>query len=147
MSRLSRLANAVPAAVLASPAHRLLSRRYALLEFTGRRSGRTYRTPVAYLRDGSRVVLSTDSPWWRNLPDRPAVRLRLAGRGVTGLARVVTEDREAADLLVALVQAVPGYARPAGLSSRGGAVSDDELLRAVTTGGRRSIEVTLDTPE
>jgi len=120
VSRLSRLANAVPALVLASPLHRLLSGRYALLEFTGRRTGRLYRTPVAYVRDGERVLLSTDSPWWRNVSDRPEVRLRLRGRDV------------------------PGYRRPAGLAVDDGRVSDEELLRAVTRGGRRSIEITLE---
>jgi deazaflavin-dependent oxidoreductase (nitroreductase family) len=144
VSRLSRLANAVPALVLASPLHRLLSARYALLEFTGRRTGVRYRTPVAYVRDGRRVQLSTDSPWWRNLDDRPEVRLRLRGREVAGRARVVTDEREAARVLGALVRAVPGYRRPAGLAVEGGRVPEEELLRAVTTGGRRSIEITLD---
>ena len=143
MSRLSRLANAVPALVLASPLHRLLSGRYALVEFTGRRTGARYRTPVAYVRDGRRVLLSTDSPWWRNLIDRPEVRLRLRGRVVAGRARIVADEHEAALVLGALVRAVPGYRRPAGLAADGGRVSDEELLRAVTTGRRRSIEVTL----
>jgi deazaflavin-dependent oxidoreductase (nitroreductase family) len=151
VSRLSRLANAVPALVLASPLHRLLSGRYALVEFAGRRTGVRYRTPVAYVRDGRRVLLSTDSPWWRNLDDRPEIclrlRLRLRGREVDGRARVVTEDREAAQVLGALVRAVPGYRRPAGLAAEGGQVSDEELLRAVTTGGRRSIEITLVTSQ
>lgn len=146
MSRTSRLLNAVPTLVLASPAHRLMSGRYALLEFTGRRSGRAYRTPVAYLHEGSRVLLSTDSLWWRNLSDRPAVTLRLRGRVVTGSARVVADDREAADVLGALVRGVRGYSRPAGLHSHAGHVSEEELLRAVTTGGRRSIVVLLDAP-
>lgn len=97
MPRTSRLINAVPSLVLASPAHGVLSRRYALLEFTGRRSGRTYRTPVAYVREGSRVLLSTDSLWWRNLADRAVVRLRLRGHVVTGSARVVNDDQEAAE--------------------------------------------------
>jgi len=121
----------------------LLSGRYALLEFTGRRTGARYRTPVAYVRDGQRVLLSTDSLWWRNLEVRPGVRLHLRGREVEGRARVVTEDHEAAQVLGALVRAVPGYRRPAGLAAEGGQVSDEELLGAVTTGGRRSIEVTL----
>lgn len=79
MSWISRLTNAAPMSVLHSPVHRLMSGRYAVIEFTGRRSGRTYRTPIAYVRDGSRVLLSTDSSWSCNLPDRPEVRLRLRG--------------------------------------------------------------------
>ena len=139
----SRLRNAVPTLVLASAAHRLMSGRYAPLELTGRRSGRTYRIPVADVRDGTRVLLSTDSPWWRTIADRPVVRLRLQGHVVTGSARIVTDDREAAKVLNALVQGVPGCSRPAGVASRGGRGSEHELPPAVTTGGRRSIEVAL----
>jgi len=137
MSTTSRLRNAVPALVLASPAHRLMSGRYALLELTGRRSGRTYRIPVAYVREGDRVLLSTDSPSSRDLADRPLVRLHLRGRDVTGLARIVSAA------LGALVPGVLGYAPSAGLASSGGRLLEEELLRAVTSGGRRSIEVAL----
>ena len=143
MSHASRLANAVPSLVLSSPAHRLLSGRYALLEFTGRRTGRTYRAPIPYVRHGSQVLLSTDSPWWRDLADRPAVRLRLRGRDVRGSALVVADEREAAGVLGTLVPGVRGYSRTAGLGNAA-QLSDGDLLRAVTTGGRHSIEVTVD---
>lgn len=116
MSRAARLLDAVPSLVLASAVHTLMSRRYALLECTSRRSGRTYRTPVADVHEGSHVLLSTDSPWWRNLAERPVVRLHLRGHVVTGSARVVNDDQK------------------------------QELLRAVTTGCRRSIKVVLDGP-
>lgn len=121
-----------------------MSGRYAVIEFTGRRSGHTYRTPVAYVRDGSRVLLSTDSPWWRNLADRPGVRLRLRGREIAGYARVVSDEAAATEVLRQLVERVPGYARPAGLRVTGGRVPAEELTRAVTSGGRRSIEVRLE---
>jgi len=146
MSRISRLTNAVPMLVLHSPAHRVMSGRYAVIEFAGRRSGRTYRTPIAYVQDGSRVLLSTDSTWWRNLIDRPGVRLRLRGREVVGQARVVGDEAEAAEVLRQLVERVPGYSRPAGVRMSGGRVSAAELARAVTSGGRRSIEVRLEGP-
>ena len=144
MSTAARLLNALPALVLHSPAHRVLSGRYAVLEFTGRRTGRTYRTPIAYVRDGSRVLLSTDSPWWRNLLEQPRVRLRIRGREVVGSARVIDDDAAAAAALRELVERVRGYSRPAGVQLTGGRVTDGELVRAVTTGGRRSIEVQLE---
>ena len=144
MTVLTRLSNAVPSLVLHSPAHRLMSGRYAVLEFTGRTSGRTYRTPVAYVRDGSRVLLSTDSAWWRNLLDRPHVRLRIRGREEPGRARVVSDEAEATAALRRLVEQIPGYTRPAGIRSSGGRVADDEFARVVTTGGRRCIELRLE---
>ena len=77
---MTALKNSVPTLVLRSPLHPLMSGRYALLSFTGRRTGRRYTTPVAYTRDGAdRLLLSTDSPWWRNLAGGAPVSLRLAG--------------------------------------------------------------------
>lgn len=142
MMRMSRLTNAVPSLVLHSPGHRLMSGRYAVLEFTGRTTGRTFRTPVAYVQDGSRVLVSTDSRWWRNLAGRPDVRLRLRGREVHGTARVVDDRAEALHILDELVRRVPGYARPAHLATTHGEVPVPELQRALAQ-GRRSIEIRL----
>jgi len=58
--------NWVPAFVLRSPLHPLLSSKMLLLEFAGRRSGRSYATPVNYHQDGSTVLITTDSPWFKN---------------------------------------------------------------------------------
>lgn len=143
MTRISRLTNLVPSLVLHSPAHRLMSGRYAVLEFTGRSTGRTFRTPVAYVQDGSRVLLTTDSPWWNNLVAHPEVRLRLRGREVPGTARIVRDDAEATAVLGELVRRVPGYARPAGLATTRGEVSEHELGRAVAH-GRHAVEVRLE---
>ena len=76
---LMKLANQVPAMILRSPVHGMLSSRYLVLEFTGRKSGRRFRTPVAYIRDGKRILLTTDSPWWRNITTPAPVRLWLRG--------------------------------------------------------------------
>ena len=44
---LNRVVNPLVRGVLRSPAHRVLSGRLALLTVTGRRSGRTFRSPSA----------------------------------------------------------------------------------------------------
>ena len=126
--------NAVPAAVLRTPLlHRLLSGRYLLLTFTGRSTGRRYRTPVAYWTTPEGITFSTDSRWWRNLLTEPTVELLLRGRRARGVARPVDEVAEAAELLGHLVHGVPGYRRAAGVrAERGGRVSAAELVRAVT---------------
>ena len=60
MARTS-LTNLVPAAILSSPLHRLLSSKRLVLTFTGRRSGTRYTTPVNYLQRGREVLITTDS--------------------------------------------------------------------------------------
>jgi deazaflavin-dependent oxidoreductase (nitroreductase family) len=122
-----------------------MSSKYAIIEFKGRKSGKTYRTPIAYVRKGDRVLLSTDSPWHRNLAGGAPVRMVLRGRTVAGTARTVTDADEAAAILRTLVDAIRTYARPSGLAKEGGSVSDREIRRALGA-GRVSIEVELEKP-
>jgi deazaflavin-dependent oxidoreductase (nitroreductase family) len=95
--------NRIMARMLRTPGlQRWVGRGTALLTFTGRRSGRTYTTPVSYARAGDRVIIVAHGSrtWWRNLGDRPRVGLRLAGRDHRGTARVRhSDDRVAVDLL------------------------------------------------
>ena len=75
-----RLWNPVMRRVLESPIHWPLSRWFAVLAWTGRRSGRIYSTPIAYVREGPKVWVTTGDRWWRNLDDGAPVRIRVAGR-------------------------------------------------------------------
>jgi deazaflavin-dependent oxidoreductase (nitroreductase family) len=129
-------ANKVPALILRSPLHRALSSRYLLIEFTGRKTGRIFRTPVAYVADdGDRVLLATDSPWWRNFTDPAPVRMWLRGREVTGTATALTDSAASEAVLRRLVDAIPSYARPAKLArDQQRKVSDAEVARAVAAG-------------
>jgi deazaflavin-dependent oxidoreductase (nitroreductase family) len=91
---------------------RLLGSRFAgpmaknlmLLRFIGRTSGRTYTTPVGYVRDGDRVVVVTSPTyrWWRNVRDGAAVQVRLDGVWRDGHARVVPATDPGHDEAVAL---------------------------------------------
>lgn len=143
MVRAGDLKNLFPSLILRSPLHPAMSGKYTIIEFTGRKSGRQYATPVAYIREGDRVLLSTDSPWWRNFTDPAPVRLRLRGRTVAGTATAVTDPEAAAAIIRRLVDAIPSYARPAELVKEDGRVSDAEIARGVAE-GRVGIEVRLE---
>lgn len=138
----SKLVNTFPTIIMRSPLHAIVSSKYTIIEFTGRKSGKTYRTPVAYVRDGDQLLLSTDSRWYRNLAGGAPVRLLLRGRTVTGQARPVTDPDRSAAILRKLVDAIPSYSRPAGLAKENGHVSDDEIRRSIAA-GRVAIEVDL----
>lgn len=133
---LSRLGNAAPTLLLRSPLHPLVSGQMLELEFTGRRSGRQFRTPLAYASHDGGLVTSTDSPWWRNVQERPEVRVRLRGRWRTATCGVVEDTPAAQAALRALLDAVSWYPRPAGLSREHGRVPDAELVRALAAGRR-----------
>jgi hypothetical protein len=66
---------------LRSPFHSLWSRSLMLITFTGRNSGRSFTTPVRYIRIGTtvRCFTSAENQWWRNLRSGADVVLRIAG--------------------------------------------------------------------
>lgn len=45
--------------LLRSPFHGAVSRMYLLITFTGRKSGKTYTTPVQYAQDGNTLYIIT----------------------------------------------------------------------------------------
>jgi hypothetical protein len=77
--------NAGVIALTASPRWgKLLGRSFAVISYTGRRSGRTFSTPVNYRRQGDTVTISVMLPdvktWWRNFTgDGGPISLQLAG--------------------------------------------------------------------
>jgi hypothetical protein len=93
---MNRAVNPVLRAVLRSPLHRLADRRFSLITYTGRRSGREYTIPTFYRDDGDEVKIAVGWPdekvWWRNLTgDGAPVRLLVRGRELRGHA-VATRD-------------------------------------------------------
>lgn len=45
--------------ILRSPIHGMVSKSILLITFTGRKSGKTYTTPVSYSQDGDLVTIFT----------------------------------------------------------------------------------------
>ena len=81
--------------ILRSPVHGMVDKTVLLITFTGRKSGKTYTTPVDYSQDGDQVTIFTHADWWKNLRNGAPVTLRLRGREVQGLAEPVAEDKGA----------------------------------------------------
>lgn len=93
--------------ILRSPFHPLLSRTTTILTVIGRRTGRRYTFPVRYLCEEERVLVSTDSCWWRNLRDGARVSLRLQGRDMAGWAEVSTDAEIVEHSIRAFLRAMP----------------------------------------
>jgi deazaflavin-dependent oxidoreductase (nitroreductase family) len=91
--RLHRLGNAVTAAVLKSRFHGLLSGSVALLTVTGRRTGARYVFPVQYVRSDRIVMVLPGGherkTWWHNLRAPAPVRIRIAGRDLSGAGQAL----------------------------------------------------------
>jgi hypothetical protein len=85
--------NPVVKFILRSPFHRLLSRNTVLLEFKGRKSRKTYSTPVSYRATNGTLHCFTekDNRWWRNLEGGDDVQVTLRGRKMTGKPSVLVD--------------------------------------------------------
>lgn len=83
--------------LLRSPLHGLLSDSIVLITYTGRKSGKTYQTPVRYVRidDGLRCYSTKDTQWWRNLRDGAIATMRTAGEDHRYRTEVLDDDTEA----------------------------------------------------
>ncbi|WP_030438775.1 hypothetical protein [Actinoplanes subtropicus] len=72
-------------------------RHFTIITYTGRRSGRTFSTPVSYQRAGSTVTISVLMPdaknWWRNFLGGGPITLGLDGVQRTGHATSRRDDR------------------------------------------------------
>jgi F420H(2)-dependent quinone reductase len=93
---MNRIVNPALRTILRSPIHRLASRRFALITYTGRRSGRDYTIPCFYRDKGDEVTIAVGWPerkvWWRNLTgEGGAVRLLVQGQELRGHA-IATRD-------------------------------------------------------
>jgi len=109
--------NPIMSAILKSPLHGLLSRSTILISVRGKKSGKTYTTPVNYVRSGDELMMVSfqKRSWWRNLRGGAGVRVRLQGRDREAHAVVAEEPAAVAAGLESLVRASPGYARALGI--------------------------------
>jgi deazaflavin-dependent oxidoreductase (nitroreductase family) len=137
------LVNRVPAAILSSPMHGLLSGKRLVLSFTGRRSGTRYATPVNYLQRGSEVLITTDHGWWHNLDGGAPVGLRLRGRKLRATAEAVRDHDRVVDALTAIVRDHPPYGRWANIRVGADGTPEAADIRAEVARGRVLVRVHL----
>jgi hypothetical protein len=109
-ARLMRLVNLPMRQILALPLPTPLSKRLMLLYLTGRRSGRSYRQPVSYVKDGDSLLTPGGGNWKLNLePGRPE-RIRLRGRDVTARPHLIDDVDEIDNALMTMTTVNPRMA-------------------------------------
>ncbi|MCB9452697.1 MAG: nitroreductase family deazaflavin-dependent oxidoreductase [Anaerolineaceae bacterium] len=92
--------------LLRSPLHGIVSSKYMLITFTGRKSGTVYTTPVQYVREGDTVYVITSKgyTWWKNLRGGAAVEVVIRGKPYQGDATAVTDEDGVRQVMI---QALP----------------------------------------
>jgi len=96
-----------------SPLHFFVSKNMMLMTYQGRKSGKSYTTPMNYLEiEGALYTISyRKRVWWRNLRGGAAVTLRLRGVDVPARAEVIEDPPQVSSSLQQYLKAAPEYAR------------------------------------
>ena len=106
-ARMMRFANVFMRRLLRLPFRTPLSRSLMLLSITGRKTGRHYRQPVSYVRDGDTLLTPGGGTWKLNLREGQPVVLTLEGRAVTARPELVRDAAEVVQLLDKMIVANP----------------------------------------
>lgn len=121
--------------LLRSPLHGFVSGRILLLGFTGRKSGRSFVTPVGYHEDEGRLVSFTRRPWAENFSGGAPVTIWLRGRKQSAHAettRDVDEILRVLDRFTAVNGAEAIAMRIGGAQFAGEAPTPQELRQAAS---------------
>ena len=106
-ARMMRAVNVPMRAVLSLPFATPLSANLMLIAYTGVKSGKAYRQPVSYARDGETLLTPGGGRWTLNLKGGRPVRLRLRGRTVPAHADLVDDPTEVERLLEVIATGNP----------------------------------------
>lgn len=88
-ARLMSLFNVPMRVLLGLPFPTPLSGRLMLISFTGRKTGKAYRQPMSYVRQGKTLLTPGGGNWKWNLKDSQPVRIHLRGREVLARPELV----------------------------------------------------------
>jgi hypothetical protein len=134
-SLLYRLINPPITRLLRSPFHGLMSQNTLLLEFTGRKSGRSLSTPISYYvnEQTAHCFTSRSSTWWRNLTTGAPAHVIIKRIKWQSLPIVETTDNGLLQgHLEAFLRAVPRDAVYAGVSlDKSGNPNLDDIRRVI----------------
>lgn len=93
--KMQGLANQIIRGLLRTPLLcRVVGNRLVTLYVVGRKTGRRYVLPVAYVRDGDALLIGTPFAWVRNLRTGEQITVRLKGKRRVADVRIYADERE-----------------------------------------------------
>ncbi len=136
-ARVFKIVNVPMRFILGLPVPTPLGRNLMLAFIIGRKTGRTYRQPLSYVRDGDALLTPGGGKWKLNLVSGTRVRIRLRGRDLAATPELVSDVDEVRSLLATMAAGNPTAARMVGIQ-RGpdGSFDRDGVARAVQYGFR-----------
>jgi hypothetical protein len=145
--RVFRVVNVPMRALLGLPFATPPGRRLMLVFLTGRRTGKSYRQPVSYVRDGAALLTPGGGNWKRNLAEGRPERIRLRGRDVLARPEIVDDADEIERLLAVMTTANPMVGRFVAIPKGPDGRFDRARLDAAVRYGFRIIRWHLDEAE
>ena len=123
--------NPLVTALLRSPLHVVASKGLLLLSWSGRRSGRTFRIPVGYQRDGQAVIVMISKPsektWWKNFRSAWPAELTIRGRVLDAMGEWLEPGSpEFFERVETTLRRLPWMGRQFGIHYRRGQTLGDE---------------------
>ena len=101
--------------ILGLPFPTPLGNRLMLVYLTGRRTGKHYRQPVSYVRDGDTLLTPGGGKWKLNLQEGQPVRIRLRGHDISARPETVRDPEAIEPLLEKMIAANPMVNRFVGI--------------------------------
>jgi len=133
-ARMMRRINVPMRAILSLPFATPLSGRLMLVSYTGRRTGRAYRQPVSYVRDGDTVLTPGGGKWKLSLRSGESVRLHLRGRDVVARPESVRDFDHVQRLLGVMLASNPRLGSFVPFVEQDGTIEPGKLQMALDHG-------------
>ena len=113
--------------------HHLLSKMMLVITFTGKKSGKTYVTPVGYYREGNRVTILTKRfrKWWLNFETAAPVEVLITGHSYAAQAASLTDTEIISPIIAHVVEKHRGDAQNYGIKLGNNGKADMESVREV----------------
>ena len=107
--------NPVTRFLLATPLHSLMSGRLMLLNFTGRKTGRS-DTPVSHVHVGDSLLVPGGGAWWKNLERRSQTQVCVRGVWSAVTPEIISEPIAMAELMQRMLAMNPAIALFTGIT-------------------------------
>jgi deazaflavin-dependent oxidoreductase (nitroreductase family) len=139
---LQGLANRVVRGLLRTPLLcRVVGARLITLYVVGRKSGRRYSVPVAYLRHDGALLIGSPFAWVRNLRTGKPVEVRLRGRRLRADVQVFTDEAAVVELYGVMAGANRQFAKFNGITLDADGVPSAADLRSAWVAGARAVRL------
>ena len=122
---------------------RVVGNRLMALYVVGRKSGRRYVVPVAYVRDGDALLIGTPFGWVRNLRTGEPVTVRFKGRRLLAGVRVYADEPDVVEKFAKIATENHQFASFNRIGFDAAGNPDPTDLRLAWAAGARAVRLTL----